>query len=319
VKLLIDGADLPAGHGLFVVDEHPGLTPGLDAANRIWLGPTAALLRALGQAVLHDREPAMVRGAAGIAGYTSWGSNDPEHAPPPFYGALELADGRTARVPGVFATGAVSVDLVSTNARSFVAPTSYGQSLVADLVHLGAAGVAGHVNEPALVAVPRPQIVLPRFAEGVPAAEAFFQALPFLGWKNVWIGDPLLRRLPSRGDEPDDADGDGVVDALDDCTEIPNPDQRDTDADGYGNLCDADLDQDGLVTTSWDTRAGSGPMGDLERIVAASRSKTYDPDADLDGDGKVDERDASIAQLQLFQAPGPSGRGAALNRTAAGR
>ena len=38
-----------------------------------------------------------------------------------------------------------------------------------------------------------------------------------------------------------------IADALDNCTLIPNADQRDTNDDGYGNLCDADLNDDGIV------------------------------------------------------------------------
>jgi hypothetical protein len=46
--------------------------------------------------------------------------------------------------------------------------------------------------------------------------------------------------------EPD-FDGDGVGDTLDNCSEAPNPQQNDTDADDCGNLCDADYDQNGTV------------------------------------------------------------------------
>jgi len=42
-----------------------------------------------------------------------------------------------------------------------------------------------------------------------------------------------------------DFDGDGVFDQSDNCIRAPNPGQEDTDADGYGNLCDCDFDQSG--------------------------------------------------------------------------
>ncbi|MEA2427862.1 MAG: tripartite motif-containing protein 71, partial [Thermoleophilaceae bacterium] len=44
----------------------------------------------------------------------------------------------------------------------------------------------------------------------------------------------------------DDADGDGVVDAVDNCRGLSNPDQRDTDRDGRGDACDDDIDGDGI-------------------------------------------------------------------------
>jgi hypothetical protein len=43
-----------------------------------------------------------------------------------------------------------------------------------------------------------------------------------------------------------DTDGDGVVDELDNCSSVPNPDQLDTDGDGSGDACDADDDGDGV-------------------------------------------------------------------------
>ena len=42
-----------------------------------------------------------------------------------------------------------------------------------------------------------------------------------------------------------DLDGDGVLSFSDNCAGLPNPDQRDTDADGAGDVCDGDLDGDG--------------------------------------------------------------------------
>ena len=44
-----------------------------------------------------------------------------------------------------------------------------------------------------------------------------------------------------------DFDGDGVEDALDNCSEASNPFQDDTDGDDCGNLCDADYDNSGVV------------------------------------------------------------------------
>ena len=48
------------------------------------------------------------------------------------------------------------------------------------------------------------------------------------------------------GDSCDD-DGDGVVNRNDNCLQVANPSQCDTDHDGYGNLCDADFDNNGRI------------------------------------------------------------------------
>ena len=51
-----------------------------------------------------------------------------------------------------------------------------------------------------------------------------------------------------------DSDGDGVVDSNDNCLNVKNANQRDTDNDKFGNLCDGDLDNSGFVN-SIDLRA----------------------------------------------------------------
>jgi hypothetical protein len=91
-----------------------------------------------------------------------------------------------------------------------------------------------------------------------------------------------------------DADGDGILDHEDNCTLVANADQRDTNGDGFGNVCDPDLDDNGLVNRA-----------DIRLLRDALF--TADADADFNGDGIVDLIDVGIARGFLFQAPGPSG------------
>jgi len=50
------------------------------------------------------------------------------------------------------------------------------------------------------------------------------------------------------GNEVCDCDADGVVDTNDNCSIVHNPAQDDSDGDNCGNLCDADYNQNGLVS-----------------------------------------------------------------------
>ncbi len=91
-----------------------------------------------------------------------------------------------------------------------------------------------------------------------------------------------------------DSDGDGIGDDVDNCTLVPNADQRDTNGDGFGNICDADLSNDGVINAV--------DLG-LLRLVFF----TNDADADFDGDGVVNVVDLGVLRVSFFSAPGPSG------------
>lgn len=97
------------------------------------------------------------------------------------------------------------------------------------------------------------------------------------------------------GRAPDlDTDNDGLLDNEDNCTLVPNPDQRNTDGDRYGNICDPDFDNNEFV---------GGP----DFVYFRSRLQTADPDADLNGDGIVNFGDFQIMRPYFGGPPGPSG------------
>ena len=88
------------------------------------------------------------------------------------------------------------------------------------------------------------------------------------GIDNDWDGAadyPADADCQSAGDpfEAPDQDGDFVADGADNCTEIANVDQRDTDADGWGNACDPDHTGDGIVAGT-DFVALSAAFGAVE-------------------------------------------------------
>jgi hypothetical protein len=90
-----------------------------------------------------------------------------------------------------------------------------------------------------------------------------------------------------------DADLDGVRDEADNCLGAGNGDQRDTDGDGIGNLCDADFDESGFVN-----------LVDLAAFRAAFL--TADADADFDGNGIVNLVDLQRLRQLFLKPPGPS-------------
>ncbi len=88
-----------------------------------------------------------------------------------------------------------------------------------------------------------------------------------------------------------DADHDGIADSSDNCVLVVNADQRDTNSDGFGNLCDADFNNDGFVNFA---------------VLAIMKSTffTNDADSDLNGDGFVNFADLSLLKALFFKPPG---------------
>ena len=56
---------------------------------------------------------------------------------------------------------------------------------------MGATGAAGHVAEPYLGNTIRPDVLFPAYVKGRTLGEAFYLAMPSVGWQTVVLGDPL--------------------------------------------------------------------------------------------------------------------------------
>ena len=120
---------------------------------------------------------------------------------------------------------------------------------------------------------------------------AFFAALAFLFVASTSGAGPAV-----------DTDGDGVRDEWDNCVSIANPDQRDTDYDSLGNLCDADYDNNNDVA-----------LADFGALRAAFGSSVgdaaYSEHIDTDDSGDVGLGDFGLLRAQFGGPPGPGGRG----------
>ena len=90
-----------------------------------------------------------------------------------------------------------------------------------------------------------------------------------------------------------DEDNDLIPDINDNCRLVANTNQRDTNGDGFGNVCDADLNDDGVINVV--------DLGLLRAVFFSA-----DPDADFNGDGVVNVVDLGIMRASFFGPPGPS-------------
>jgi uncharacterized protein (TIGR03790 family) len=188
---LIERGRAPVADGRFVLD----MRASINAAGNSWLQTASDRLEASGWKgkVVLDQTSKVLTGESDVLGYYSWGSNDP---------AIRVRQFQHRFVPG-----ALAAMFVSTDARTLKEPpadwkigpwgdpkTYYGgspQSLTGDLIREGVTGVAGHVSEPYLDTTIRPEILFPAYVAGFNLAEAFYLAMPAVGWQTVVIGDPL--------------------------------------------------------------------------------------------------------------------------------
>jgi hypothetical protein len=127
--------------------------------------------------------------------------------------------------------------------------------------------------------------------------------------------DPVLGRdgtgqpvLPLPGDVCDgallDRDGDGAIEAIDNCPGLANPNQSDVDSDGHGDACDnclsipnvdqSDLDHDGVGDVCDPDIDGDGIPNAADNCPILSNSTQ----SDADGDGIGDDCDSCPADPQ---------------------
>jgi hypothetical protein len=111
---------------------------------------------------------------------------------------------------------------------------------------------------------------------GVISYRIFFVVTPF----QESVVEPVMLAIPDIQAGVDvltisvfvDFDGDGIPDDMDNCPDVANHGQVDTDADGLGDTCDTDDDNDGMPD-SYETDNGFDPLDPT------------DADADADEDG----------------------------------
>lgn len=99
-------------------------------------------------------------------------------------------------IPGnTYLNGSIAETAVSTSARDFN-PTTYGQSLIADWIAEGVAGIKGYVSEPGGSAIAKPDILFDHYTSGFNMADSFYSASIVIKWKDIIVGDPKMKISP---------------------------------------------------------------------------------------------------------------------------
>jgi hypothetical protein len=148
--------------------------------------------------------------------------------------------------------------------------------------------------------------------------------IDILGNPEILI-DPIWAHYQEVGELASDLDTDGIPDVSDMCVTEYDPLQMDADGDGFGNACDADLNNDLMVGTDDVDEVASCEGADLTLEAQVSEPAGEDdghenplPDpamlallmrcaaADLNEDRLVDGADTAIATAALGLPPGPS-------------
>jgi hypothetical protein len=93
-----------------------------------------------------------------------------------------------------------------------------------------------------------------------------------------------------------DTDGDTIADSVDNCSDVFNTAQDDTDGDDCGNLCDADYDDDGVVN-----------FIDFSAFSFAFGSNDLEKDHTDPVVGPISFLDFSFFSNAFGSTPGPSG------------
>jgi hypothetical protein len=118
----------------------------------------------------------------------------------------------------------------------------------------------------------------------------------------------LLALLIEEVSEVPDRDGDGILDADDNCPDDPNADQADLDGDGLGDACDPDGDGDGVLND--DDNCPSVPNADQADLDVDGIGDLCDPHNTVPVDIKpgsdpnsIDTRSRGVIPVAILSTP----------------
>ena len=166
----------------YLLDANPSKTGGyLTWNNRIGAAHTF-LNTTVNVTGIFDNTTTFRNNTNNISIYYSWGSNDG--------GTASISNSSQWNL--TFRYGSIADTAVSTSGRSFLNSTTYGQSLIADLIRMNVTFVKGYTNEPYLSAISYPEIVVNRYYSNYTVAESMYMGSKYLNWMDLYVGDPKV-------------------------------------------------------------------------------------------------------------------------------
>lgn len=106
------------------------------------------------------------------------------------------------------------------------------------------------------------------------------------------------------------SDADSIEDFFDNCYLVANPDQKDVDHDGCGNVCDSDSDNNGVVNSS-------DFLAFKATYLKSEGQPGYNAAFDATCEGVINSSDFLIFKANYLKVTGPSGFPASQRNTTA--
>ena len=135
-----------------------------------------------GYDVIYDNTTTFLTDYDNLSGYMSNGAND---------GNEPSNNGSTWNL--YFNPGSFSTTFVSTTARTFREPFTYGQDLLTDQLMHNATMAMGTTDEPTTLNLVYPEDFARALVSGYTYIESYYNGLPRLGHRGVVVGDPKIR------------------------------------------------------------------------------------------------------------------------------